>query len=105
MDLLAQPVARPRDPVRQLLAALGVICLGLLVRSHRIGLPAFWTKYSGDALWALMVFLLLGALLSRKSTLFVASAALLYSCATEFSQLYHALWIDSVRRIPIGRLI
>jgi hypothetical protein len=82
-----------------------VICLGLLVRSHRTGLPSFWTKYSGDALWALVVFLLVGALLRRKSTIYVATAAFLYSCATEFSQLYHAPWIDAVRRVPIGRLV
>jgi len=102
---MRSPAIRLRSPLRQFAAALIVICLGLLVRSHRIGLPPFWAKYSGDALWALMVFLLFGALLPRKSTLVVASIAFLYSCATEFSQLYHASWIDALRRIPIGRLV
>ena len=52
-----------------------------------------------------MVFLLLGLLFSRRSTLFVACVALVYSCATEFSQLYHTAWIDALRRVPLGRLV
>jgi hypothetical protein len=52
-----------------------------------------------------MVFLLIGALLPGKPTLLIATIAFLYSCATEFSQLYHAPWIDALRRIPVGRLV
>ncbi len=82
-----------------------VIALGLLSRSSHIGLPRFWAKYSGDALWALMVFLLVGMLFPRRPVWFVGAAAFAYSCATEFSQLIHAPWIDRIRHNTLGRLI
>jgi Protein of unknown function (DUF2809) len=94
-----------RNRMLQGAAFLAVIGLGLLSRSHRIGLPPFWAKYSGDALWALMVFVLFGLLFPHRTTLFVGCVAMAYSCTTEFSQLYHAPWIDSARRQPLGHLV
>jgi glycopeptide antibiotics resistance protein len=52
-----------------------------------------------------MVFLLLGLLFTKKSTAWVAVAALLFSFGIELSQLYHSSWIDALRSYPLGGLI
>ena len=56
-------------------------------------------------MWALMVFLGIGFLAPHWSSFRVSVAALLFSYTIEFSQLYHALWIDSLRHYRIGGLI
>jgi len=56
-------------------------------------------------LWALMVFLLVGFWFHRKSTLWVALAALGFSYCIEISQLYHAPWIDAIRANRLGGLV
>ena len=86
-------------------AAIAVIAIGLFSRSGHTGLPRFWTKYSGDALWALLIFVLVALILHRRSTIVVAAIAFAYSCATEFSQLYHSPWIDAARRTTLGHLV
>lgn len=82
-----------------------VAALGLLWRSRFMPLPPVAAKYGGDALWALMVFTGIGFLFPRSSTLLVALLALAFSWAVEFSQLYHAPWIDAVRATLPGRLV
>jgi hypothetical protein len=84
---------------------LAVIALGLLSRRFPQFLPAALGKYPGDALWALMVFLGIGFCFRRWPTMVVALAALAFSVAIEFSQLYHAPWIDAVRGTLPGRLV
>lgn len=65
-----------------------------------------WVKlYLGDAIWALMVFWLLGFVFRRKSSLWIAFAALIFSFAIEISQFYHAPWIDFLRSTSIGGLV
>jgi hypothetical protein len=81
-----------------------VLAAGLALRARLMPLPAFVVKYGGDALWALMVFCGLGVLLRRASTVRVGVIAICFSCAVEFSQLYHAPWIDAVRGTRLGGL-
>lgn len=78
---------------------------GILWRSRFLHLPAFLTKYGGDALWALLVFFGFGFLLRRVSTRRLALVSLGFAWAVEFSQLYHAPWIDSIRAMRIGHLV
>jgi len=85
--------------------ALAVIAIGLLWRSGMIPLPQWLSNNGGDALWALMVFVGFGFLLPRSSTLMIALLALTFSWVVEFSQLYHAPWIDAVRATLPGRLM
>lgn len=85
--------------------ALAVVAAGLLWRSGFVPLPSSLAKYGGDALWALMVFVGFGLLLPRSSTSVVALLALAFSWAVEFSQLYHAPWLDAVRATLPGRLV
>lgn len=85
--------------------ALAVIAAGLLWRASFMPLPPVVSKYGGDALWALMGFVGLGFLLPRAPTLFVVLLALTTSWGVEFSQLYHAPWIDAVRATRPGHLV
>ncbi|NQX03098.1 DUF2809 domain-containing protein [bacterium] len=85
--------------------ALAVIAAGLLWRASFMPLPPVVSKYGGDALWALMGFVGLGFLLPRAPTRVVALLALTTSWGVEFSQLYHAPWIDAVRATRPGHLV
>ena len=86
-------------------AIIVVIGTGLLLRSGLFPREAILVKYGGDALWALMVFLACGWLAPAAPTFRLASAALIFSWAVEFLQLYHAPWIDGIRSTLPGRLV
>lgn len=81
-----------------------VVVAGLAWRSRIIPFPAFYHKYGGDALWALLIFLGFGFLFIRASMWRVALMAFCFCCALEFTQLYHAPWIESVRGTRLGAL-
>ena len=97
------PIQRSR-PLYALAAAL-VIGIGLLWRSGLLPLPNFVAKYGGDSLWALVVFLCFGFVCPRSSTLRIGLIAICGAWAVEFSQLYHAHWIDGIRATLLGRMI
>lgn len=82
-------------------AAIG---LGLLVRAKWLCLPHVVSKYSGDMLWSVMVLMAIGFCFPRARVSKIASAALAVSFAVEFSQLYHAPWIDAIRGTQLGTL-
>ena len=82
-----------------------VIIAGLMSRHFAGHLPAWNRLYLGDVLWALMVFLMVGFLFSRKPSRWVAVVALIFSFCIEFSQIYHAPWIDSIRATTLGGLV
>src|SRR5262245_3057819 len=87
-----------------LFAAIVVVALGLASRRYGDALPQFIAEYAGDTLWALMVFLGICTIWPGVSTPRAAVAALLISYGVEVSQLYHAAWIDTLRRTTLGRL-
>jgi hypothetical protein len=98
-----------RDPrhhplVQVSLLAL-VVALGLASRRFGHVLPTFVAAYAGDTLWALAAFLGIGLVLPRAPTRTVAALAMAFSAAVELSQLYHAPWIDSIRRTAVGGLV
>ncbi len=78
--------------------------LGILSRKVE-GLSILIGAYAGDTLWAMMVFLGLAFLFKRKSTVWIALGALIFSFGIEVSQLYHAPWIDAIRATTLGGLI
>jgi Protein of unknown function (DUF2809) len=94
-----------RTRLNQAVSAAFVICLGVASRSRFVGLPPFWAKYSGDALWALLAFIGLGLFFPSQRTWKVAALAFGVAGADEFSQLYHAAWIDAIRRTWLGHAI
>jgi Protein of unknown function (DUF2809) len=81
-----------------------VIALGLASRRWVL-FPAGLAKYPGDALYGLMAFCALGVMLPNKSTIHNAALALGFCFSVEFSQIYHAPWIDSIRATTLGHLV
>jgi hypothetical protein len=88
-----------------LVLAVLVLALGLASRSKSLPWPPFFAAYAGDTLWALLVFLLLRFVAPARPVLHVAGAALAFSFAVEFSQLYQAPWLNAVRGTRPGRLV
>ncbi len=76
------------------------IVLGLASRHFSI-IPLF----VGDILWATMVYFMVRFLFINKPVSFIAIVSLLFSYAIEFSQLYKAPWIDTIRPTLFGRLV
>ena len=87
------------------LAGLLVIGIGLLWRSGLLPIPYFMAKYGGDALWALVVFLCVGFVCPRSSTVRIGFIAVGFAWSIEFLQLYHAHWIDEIRSTRLGRMV
>lgn len=78
---------------------------GLGSRKLRNDLPTFVAEYAGDTLWALMLFLLVSTMLARSAIAYRAAISLGLAFSVEFSQLYHAPWIDSIRQTTLGGLV
>lgn len=81
------------------------IALGLFSRSNLVASPSFVNRYIGDALWALMVFWGVRMILPNQAVWLSALFALIFAFGIEFSQLYHAPWIDSIRATRLGGLV
>jgi Protein of unknown function (DUF2809) len=94
-----------RNRLLYLLIGCAVVPVGLASRRYADFLPEFIATYAGDTLWAVMAFLAVGFAFPRWSTARVSEAALLLSYADEISQLYHAPWIDNLRRTWLGGLM
>jgi hypothetical protein len=95
----------PRSRVVYATALLIVIAAGLGSRVFGRALPAFVATYAGDTLYATMMFVGLGVLAPRWTTARLAGAAFAICCTIEVSQLYHAPWIDAIRRTLPGALV
>jgi len=96
---------RRRHPVLWAGLMLLVVLLGLGSRRFGPLLPGLVVAYAGDTLWATLAFLGFGLIVPRAGTKRVAAIALLFSLLIELSQLYHAPWIDSIRRTTLGGLV
>jgi hypothetical protein len=86
------------------LAALTIGC-GLATRPLRGLIGVMPAKYLGDALYAVLVYLVIAAVWRRASSIRVAMVALALCFAVEFSQLYHPEWLDGIRRTTFGILV
>lgn len=82
-----------------------VIILGSSSRKYGEYLPEVISKYSGDILWALMIYLGLGFLLSKDSIKSIALISIIFSFGIEISQLYNAEWINTIRSTTLGGLV
>jgi hypothetical protein len=76
------------------------IVLGLASRHF-----SFVPLFVGDILWATMVYFIVRFLFINKPVSFTVTISLLFSFAIEFSQIYKAPWIDSIRPTLFGRLV
>ena len=82
-----------------------ILLVGLSTRKFPALWPAFVAAYGGDTLWALLVFVGLGFLFLKASTLQNGGVALGFSYLIELSQLFQAPWINAVRHTTLGGLI
>ncbi len=89
-----------KERSRYLALITGIIILGLLSRKTSI-VPA-WT---GDMLYALMMFFIIRVLFIRKKIRFVFLLSLGICFAIECSQLYQAGWINALRDTLPGHLV
>ena len=94
-----------RNRVFNAVATIFVIALGLASRRFPGLLPTIFRKYPGDVLWALMVYFGLGFFRKSASILSLAVLALSISYLDEFSQLYQAPWINTIRSTTFGHLV
>jgi hypothetical protein len=94
-----------RGPIFYASLTIATIAVGLLVNRHGLGLGGRTRDALGDALWAMMMFWALSAVLqsARRTTRF--ALALVICFAVEFSQLYHTTALDRVRETLAGRLV
>ena len=77
-----------------------LICLGLLSRKISF-IPAF----TGDALWAMMVYCCWRIVLIRRRLAMTAMAALITSYAVEFSQMLSMPWLVRLRATFLGHML
>ena len=84
--------------------ALCTIVVGLVVHWYGTVLPRAARDVLGDALWAMMIVWLIGAVAPQKPIVARASLALVICWIVELSQAYHQQFLDSVRNTAIGQL-
>ncbi len=77
-----------------LLLLLCVLAAGYASRRYAHLLPGLLRKRTGDALWASAVFVLLAVARPDWATWKRAGLAIGIAWCVEFSQRYHAAWID-----------
>ncbi len=82
-----------------------VIASGLASRRYPRFVPGMLHDYPGDALWAMAAYWGVVLLWPRISIGGAALSAAVISLAVELSQIYHAEWIDAIRRTLFGRLV
>lgn len=94
----------PRSRWLYLLLCVVTILAGLSTRQFRGTGVAEWAANAGDALWAVLVYLGYALLFPRASSWTLLALASLTATCVEVSQLYHAPWIEAVRRTTLGGL-
>ncbi|KAF1680774.1 DUF2809 domain-containing protein [Bacillus mexicanus] len=82
-----------------------IIGLGLGSRTFSSVLPDIVNTYLGDSLWAAMIFTGCGFLFQKLKTMRTGIISLSFCFIIEFSQLYHAEWIDRIRDTTLGGLV
>lgn len=95
-----------RERLVDLALAVLIMAAGLVWRLAPLGLPVFWLRYGGGALWGAMVFCLVAAARLRRlgpiACLIVASTI---AVSTELFRLYHAPALDAFRSTLAGALL
>lgn len=70
-----------------------------------LGLPPFWFKYGGSALWAMALYWLIAACLPRLGSGWLAGIAAAAAAGIEFSRLWNQPSLDAFRLTLGGRLL
>ncbi len=86
------------------IAAITLV-IGLASRKFGNYLPGFLQEYSGDAIWAMMIYWGFRFIIYSKSLYHAAIYSWILSVLIEFSERYKAPWIKEIRATTIGGLI
>lgn len=98
-------MSKSRNRLLYLILTLITMILGLLSRRYGNYLPNVISEYSGDTLWALMVYFGFAFLFNNKSIVMISVITLIFSYSIEISQVYQGHWINNIRGTTIGALI
>ena len=104
LHVTAKACTYPRSRWLYFAFCVFTILIGLSTRLFRGTGAAEVAANAGDALWAVLVYLGYGVLFPRAHPWVLAGLAAVTATCVEFSQLYHAPWIDAVRRTTLGGL-
>ncbi len=85
--------------------AAGLIAAGLVWRLAPLGLPFFFYKYGGSAIWGAMVYCVVAALLPSRRPITVALVAAVIAILSELFRLYHTPGLDAFRATLFGALL
>ncbi|MEZ5303444.1 MAG: DUF2809 domain-containing protein [Verrucomicrobiales bacterium] len=100
-----RPARRSRIAIAAALALTIAAGLGSRTAWAQAHLPEFVADYAGDTLWTVAAFFALAFVFPKAKPCLLFGAALGLSFAVEFSQLYRAGWLDSIRANRIGALL
>lgn len=103
MDITATPYQRNR--LWLAVAIILVIGIGLASRRFPSYFPSTFGSQTGDALWALMVFLGIAFWFPKMERSKLTLAALAVAYLVEAGQLYKAPWINQIRATTVGHLV
>ena len=94
-----------RSRILYFVLTISVIALGLGSRSGIIDRTTFIGEYSGDTLWAMMVYFGFAMVFAGLGIRQVIVIALCFAFAIEFSQLIQQDWIKALRANRLGGLV
>ena len=99
-------MAEKRNRLAYALVLIVITIAGLLSRSHLAAhIPLFISTYAGDTLWSLALYLTLCILFPDIRLVVVTLLTIAISFLVEFSQLYQAEWLDTIRDTRVGALL
>ena len=96
---------KPRSRAVYALLLFLTISVGLASRKFSVHLPPLLAKNTGDVLYAIMMFWLVGFLFPRLSTFGAALAAGLFCFGIEFLKFADMPWLVAARHSTAGALV
>jgi ABC-type phosphate transport system permease subunit len=94
-----------RNRILYFLLVITTIIVGLASRKFAYLLPDFINLGLGDALWALMMYWIIGFIVPRLSIRNLAIATLAICFVVELSQLWQTDWLNAIRNNRFGALV
>jgi hypothetical protein len=85
--------------------AIALIAIGLIWRLAPLGLPFFFYKYGGSAIWGAMVYCVVAAAFPSLRPIIVAPGAAAVAILSELFRLYHTPGLDAFRATLFGALL
>lgn len=86
------------------MALAATVVLGLLSRIVAPWLPSWWVLL-GDGFYAMAVYWVFVLVWPRVNVWVMVGVAIAFCFAIEFTQLYHAPWLDAIRSNFLGALL